>query len=97
MEKNKNISPRLVRSDRSRESSDLGRKRTLKGVVVSDKMDKTIVVSVERVKEHPRYKKRYKVQKKYKAHDPENKYKVGDKVIIQESRPISKEKRWIVI
>jgi len=72
-------------------------KRTLKGVVVSDKMDKTIVVLVEKLKQHPRYKKRYKIHKKYKAHDPENKYKIGDKVVIQESRPLSKEKRWIVI
>ena len=72
-------------------------KRTLKGVVVSDKMDKTIVVLVERLKQHPHYKKRYKVHKKYKAHDPKNKYKVGDKILIQESKPISKEKRWIVI
>lgn len=72
-------------------------KRTLKGVVVSDKMDKTIVVLVEQLKQHPRYKKRYKIHKKYKAHDPENKHKVGDKVIIQESKPISKDKRWAVI
>lgn len=72
-------------------------KKILEGIVVSDRMDKTIVVLVERIKQHPLYKKRYKVQKKYKAHDPENKHKVGDKVIIQECRPISKEKRWIVI
>lgn len=72
-------------------------KRVLKGVVVSDKMDKTIVVLVERIKEHPHYKRRYRVFKKYKAHDPENNYKVGDKVSIQECRPISKEKRWIVL
>jgi small subunit ribosomal protein S17 len=72
-------------------------KRILKGIVVSDKMDKTIVVSVERIKQHPRYKKRYKVSKKYKAHDPENKYKIGDKVSIQESRPVSKDKKWIVL
>ena len=71
-------------------------KRTLKGVVVSDKMDKTIVVLVERLKQHPRYKKRYKAHKKYKAHDPENKYKKGDKVVIQESKPLSKDKKWIV-
>lgn len=73
------------------------KKRILKGTVVSNKMDKTIVVLVERIKEHPRYKRRYRVFKKYKAHDPENKCKVGDKVIIQESRPISREKRWIVL
>lgn len=72
-------------------------KRTLSGVVVSDKMDKTIVVLVERVKRHPRYGKRYKIQKKYKAHDSEKKYHVGDKVIIQECKPISKEKKWIVL
>lgn len=72
-------------------------KKTLKGVVVSNKMDKTIVVLIEQIKKHPKYKKRYKVHKKYKAHDPENKYKIGDKVVIQESRPISKEKKWIVI
>ncbi|MBU2564270.1 30S ribosomal protein S17 [Patescibacteria group bacterium] len=71
-------------------------KRTLKGIVVSDKMDKTIVISVETIKEHPRYKRRYKTAKKYKAHDPENKYKKGDKVEIIESKPISKDKNWIV-
>jgi len=72
-------------------------KRRLKGVVVSDKMDKTIVVLVERLKQHPRYKKRYTVSRKYKVHDPENKYKSGDKLIIQENKPISKDKRWIVV
>jgi len=72
-------------------------KRTLKGTVVSDKMDKTIVVLVERIKEHPQYRKRYRVSKRYKAHDSENKYHIGDKVMIQESRPISRDKRWIVL
>lgn len=72
-------------------------RRKLKGVVVSDKMDKTIVVLIERIKEHPKYRKRYKISKKYKAHDPENKYHEGDKVIIQESKPISKDKKWIVL
>ena len=71
-------------------------KRILKGTVVSDKMDKTIVVLVERIKEHPRYRRRYRVFDKYKAHDPENKYKKGDKVEIIESRPISKDKTWVV-
>ena len=71
--------------------------KILVGKVVSDKMDKTVVVEVERIKEHPKYKKRYKVRKKYKAHDEKNQYKVGDKVIIQETRPISKHKRWKVI
>jgi len=70
--------------------------RLFKGVVVSDKMDKTIVVLVNRYKEHPKYKKRYRISKKYKAHDENNKYKVGDKVVIQESRPMSKDKKWKV-
>lgn len=79
------------------EKKNKANKRILKGVVVSDKMDKTIVVLVKRVKQHPRYRKRYEVQKKYKAHDAENKYHIGDKVSIRECRPISKEKRWVVI
>jgi small subunit ribosomal protein S17 len=65
------------------------------GVVVSDKMDKTVVVKVDRLKMHPKYKKKYKVSKKYKAHDGENKFKVGDKVEIIEVRPISKDKKWV--
>jgi len=72
-------------------------RRILKGIVVSDKMDKTIIVLVERIKEHPRYRRRYRVSKKYKVHDPEKRYKVGDKVSIQECRPISKEKKWVVV
>lgn len=72
-------------------------KQTLKGVVVSDKMDKTVVVLVERIKKHPKYKRRYLVSKKYKAHDPEKKYHVGGRVIIQECKPISKDKKWMVI
>ena len=69
----------------------------LKGVVVSDKMQKTVVVSVSRFVKHPLYGKFYKVSKKYKAHDEENKYKVGDKVEIVETRPISKDKHFRVI
>jgi len=69
----------------------------LKGVVVSDKMDKTVVVSVSRFIKHPLYGKFYKVSKKYKAHDAENKYKTGDKVEIVETRPISKDKRFRVL
>ncbi len=69
----------------------------LSGVVVSDKMDKTIVVSVSRFIKHPLYGKFYKVSKKYKAHDEENKYKIGDKVEIVETRPISKDKHFRVI
>jgi len=69
----------------------------LKGVVVSDKMDKTIVVSVSRFVKHPKYGKFYSINKKYKAHDEENKYKTGDKVEIIETRPISKDKRFKVL
>lgn len=72
-------------------------KRKLQGTIVSTKMKKTVVVKTERIKEHPRYKKRYKVHKKYKAHDESGECKVGDKVIIEECRPMSKEKRWKVI
>lgn len=72
-------------------------KRILKGIVVSNKMEKTVVVKVDRIKEHPKYKKRYKVSRKYKAHDEKNECRVGDLVMIQECRPISKEKRWRVI
>lgn len=70
--------------------------RTLKGVVVSDKMQKTVVVEITRLIKHPKYKKYFKSSKRFKAHDEENKYKEGDKVLIQETRPLSKEKRWIV-
>ncbi len=71
--------------------------RKLKGIIVSDKMDKTRVVLVTQLKKHPRYQKYYKSSKRFKAHDESNQYKTGDKVIIQETRPISKEKRWIII
>ncbi len=80
---------------KSKQSENKG--RSLKGVIVSDKMDKTIVISVDRYKEHPKYKKRYKISKKYKAHDEKNEYKIGDKVVIHESRPLSKDKKWKVI
>ncbi len=71
--------------------------RTLKGAVVSDKMQKTVVVAVSRLIKHPKYKKYYKVTKRYKAHDEKGEYHTGDKVVIRETRPLSKEKRWIVI
>ena len=72
-------------------------KRQLKGIIVSDKMQKTVVVRVGRKKSHPKYKKIYSVHKRYKAHDEKGECKVGDKVIIEESRPISKDKKWKVI
>lgn len=70
---------------------------TLKGVVVGDKMDKTVVVSVSRFIKHPLYGKFYQVSKKYKAHDEDNTFKVGDKVEIVETRPISKDKHFKVL
>jgi small subunit ribosomal protein S17 len=72
-------------------------KRILQGVVVSDKMDKTIVVQVERRVMHPIYKKFVRRTKKYAAHDEANVHKVGETVRIQECRPISKRKRWAVL
>ncbi len=72
-------------------------KQQLTGIVISNKMQKTRVVEVERLKEHPKYKRRYKIHKKYKAHDEKEEYKVGDRVVIEECRPISKEKRWKII
>jgi small subunit ribosomal protein S17 len=68
-----------------------------KGKVIRDKMDKTIVVSVVSFETHPKYKKKYKVTKRYKAHDPENKFKVGEIVEIISCRPISKEKKFKVV
>ena len=72
-------------------------KRILQGVVVSDKQDKTVVVSVERQVMHPVYKKFVKKSKKFAAHDENNQFKVGDIVSIEESRPYSKTKTWTVI
>lgn len=72
-------------------------KRKLQGIIVSDKMQKTAVVEVERIKKHPKYKKRFKVHKKYKAHVEGAEYKTGDRVIIEECSPISKDKKWRVI
>ena len=73
-----------------------GQRKERQGVVVSDKMDKTIVVLVERLVQHPAYKKYVRQRKKYKAHDPENRCRVGDQVSIVETRPLSREKRWLV-
>lgn len=71
--------------------------RKLKGVVVSDKMNKTAVVEVKTMKVHPKYGKRYISSKKYKCHDEKNESLVGDKVTIAECRPISKDKTWRII
>ncbi len=72
-------------------------KKTQTGVVVSDKMDKTIVVSVDRFVKHPKYGKYIKRSKKYKVHDEGNDFKIGDEVTFVESRPLSKDKHFIVV
>jgi len=72
-------------------------KRKLQGTIISDKMDKTRVVSVSRLKKHPRYQKYYKVSKNFKAHDEKNEYKAGDEVVIEETKPMSKDKRWVIL
>jgi len=73
-----------------------GARKVRQGVVISDKMDKTIVVLVEQLVQHPVYKKYVNKRKKYKAHDPENRCRIGDQVSIVETRPLSREKRWRV-
>jgi len=74
-----------------------GTRKTRVGRVVSDKMDKTVVVEVETVKRHPLLGKTIRRTKRFKAHDENNEYRVGDKVLIMETRPLSKEKRWRVV
>jgi small subunit ribosomal protein S17 len=74
-----------------------GKRRTKVGRVVSDKMDRTVVVSVERLRRHAIYKRVVRLSSKFKAHDEENSARVGDTVRIEESRPLSREKRWTVV
>lgn len=71
--------------------------RRLKGTIVSDAMNKSAVVRVDRLKKHPKYLKYYKTSKKLKVHDENNEYKKGDFVTIEETRPFSKEKRWKIV
>ncbi|RUM59333.1 MAG: 30S ribosomal protein S17 [Persephonella sp.] len=84
-------------AEQVKEQAKVSKKKEFIGKVVSDKMDKTVVVAVERYVPHPLYKKRVKKTTKFYAHDEENKCKVGDIVRIREHRPISKLKRWIVV
>lgn len=74
-----------------------GKRRMKVGRVISDKMDKTVVVSIERLRRHPVYKRVVRLSSKFKAHDEENTAHVGDTVRIEESRPISRDKRWRVV
>ncbi len=76
--------------------SERGSRKTQVGVVVSDKMDKTVVVRIDRLVKHPVYNKYIKRSAKYKAHDSENSCKIGDRVLIVETRPLSKDKCWKV-
>lgn len=76
--------------------NERGMRKALLGVVVSDKMDKTVVVKVDRIVKHPMYLKTIKKSAKYKAHDEGNTCHVGDKVTIEETRPLSRDKRWKV-
>ena len=73
------------------------RRRRMVGRVTSNKMDKTAVVAVETIKQHPLYRKTIRTTKKYKAHDPNNQAQIGDVVRIEEARPMSKEKRWLIV
>ncbi len=72
-------------------------KKILEGIVVSDKMQKTVIVQVQTLKKHPKYLRYFKHHSRYKAHDEKNEYKVGDKVIIEEAIPMSRDKRWRVV
>lgn len=72
-------------------------RRTKIGTVVSDKMDKTVVVKIDAMKRHAKYKKTYKVVKKFKAHDENNEFHIGDKVEIEETKPMSREKKFKVL
>ncbi|HEX2769062.1 MAG TPA: 30S ribosomal protein S17 [Geobacteraceae bacterium] len=76
--------------------SERGNRKAQIGVVVSDKMDKTVVVKIDRLVKHPVYNKYIKRSAKYKAHDNDNSCKTGDRVLIEETRPLSKDKRWKV-
>ena len=82
---------------RDRATRDRGTRKTRLGVVVSDKMEKTVVVAIERRVPHPVYGKMVTRTKKFQAHDEENSAKVGDRVRIMETRPLSKHKRWRVV
>jgi len=72
----------------------VGERKSREGVVVSDAMQKTRVVKIERVFRHPRYQRVIRMSKKLKAHDENNESRIGDRVLIEETRPMSKEKRW---
>lgn len=88
--------PEIVKKHGDVERNALQKRRTVVGVVVSDKMQKTIVVKVDRMVRHGLYKKYIEKSRRYKAHDEKNEAKVGDHVRLVESRPLSREKRWVL-
>lgn len=71
--------------------------KTKVGIIISDKMTQTAVIQTSRLVKHPLYNKRYHIHQHLKAHNPDNKYKEGDRVIIQETRPVSKDKNWLIL
>jgi small subunit ribosomal protein S17 len=79
------------------EDKKISKASKMKGSVVSNKMDKTIVVAVERLKTHPKYLKKYTSTKRYKVHTGDKKYEIGDTVVFQECRPISRDKRHKIV
>jgi len=83
-------------ADNESQAKPRGHRKTRIGYIESDKMDKTVVVSIVRRYRHPKYKKYLKERTRYKAHDENNECRVGDKVLIEETRPLSKQKRWRV-
>jgi len=78
-------------------TTDRAMRKTRTGTVISDKMDKTVIVRVQTLKEHPKYKKHVRQSTRFKAHDEQNQCKIGDRVRIMETRPISHDKRWRVV
>ena len=79
------------------EAIERAMRKTRTGTVISDKMDKTVIVRVQTLKEHPKYKKHIRQATRFKAHDEQNQCKVGDQVRIMETRPLSHDKRWRVV
>jgi small subunit ribosomal protein S17 len=78
------------------EERNRGKAKSREGVVVSNKMDKTVVVLVERLVQHAKYKKHLRRRRKLKAHDEQNRCGIGDRVLVAETRPLSRDKRWAV-
>jgi len=87
----------MTKNNFEKSNSQKAAKGFLEGIVRSDRMDKTVTVAVDTFKAHKKYLKRYLATKKYKAHDPENRFKIGDKVRIREAKPRSRGKKWEVI